>query len=82
MSRISMNSENSKISDAHRLGIHLRDKIDLRRDDNCVALSNLSTYYTCKNFKIFHRKRTLKISGTSWDEKFDMPNGFYLISYM
>ena len=42
MSTIFMNSENSKISDAHRLLLNLSDKIDLRRKDKYIALSNLS----------------------------------------
>ena len=37
-----MNSENSKTSDPHRLLLNLSDKINLRRRDNYVALSNLS----------------------------------------
>ena len=44
-----MNSENSKTSDPHRLLINLTDKIDLRRKDKYVALSNLSIYYTWRN---------------------------------
>ena len=39
-----MNSENSKTCDAHRLRLNLTDKIDLRRDENCTALSDLSIY--------------------------------------
>ena len=46
MDTIFMNSENSKTSDPHRLLINLTDKIDLRRKDRYVALSNLSIYYT------------------------------------
>ena len=46
MDTIFMNSENSKTSDPHRLLINLTDKIDLRRKDKYVALSNLSIYYT------------------------------------
>ena len=37
-----MNSENSKISDPHRILINLSDKINLMRNDKYVALSNLS----------------------------------------
>ena len=44
-----MNSENSKTSDPHRLLLNLTDKIDLRRKDEYIALSNLSIYYTWKN---------------------------------
>ena len=42
-----MNSENSKTSDPHRLLVNFTDKIDLRRKDKYIALSNLSIYYTC-----------------------------------
>ena len=37
-----MNSQNSKISDPHRLLLNISDKIDLMRSDKYVALSNLS----------------------------------------
>ena len=39
-----MNSENSKTSDSHRLLLNLLDKINLKRSDTYVALSNLSFY--------------------------------------
>ena len=41
-----MNSRNSKTSETHRLLLNLADKIDLKRSDKYVALSNLSVYYT------------------------------------
>ena len=51
MDTLFMNSENSKTSDPHRLLLNLTDKIDLRRKDKYIALSNLSIYYTWKNIK-------------------------------
>ena len=36
---------NSKIFDLHRLLLNLTDKINLRRKDKYIALSNLSVYY-------------------------------------
>ena len=51
MDSIFMTSENSKISDSHRLLLNLLDKINLKRSDKYVALSNLSIYYTWKNIK-------------------------------
>ena len=36
-----MNSQNSKTSDPHRLFLNLSDKIDLKRSDRYVVLSNL-----------------------------------------
>ena len=46
-----MNSDNSKTSDAHRLLLNLSDKINLSRNGNYIALSNLIIYYTWKNIK-------------------------------
>ena len=51
MNTISMNSVNSKTSDLYGPFLNLTDKIDLRRKDKCIALSNLSIYYTWKNMK-------------------------------
>ena len=51
MDTIFMNSKNSKTSEPHRLLLNLADKIDLKRSDKYVALSNLSMYYTWKNIK-------------------------------
>ena len=49
MDSIFVNSKNSKTSDPHRLLLNLTNKIDLRRKDKYVTLSNLSIYYTWKN---------------------------------
>ena len=44
MDTIFVNSGNSKTSDPHRLLPNLTDKINLKRSDKYVALSNLSIY--------------------------------------
>ena len=41
-----MKSTNSKVSDPPRLLLNLTDKINLKRSDKYIALSNLSIYYT------------------------------------
>ena len=51
MGTIFMNSENNKKSEPHRLLLNIVDKINLKRSDKYVALSNLSMYYTWKNIK-------------------------------
>ena len=56
MDTIFMNSENIKTSDPHRILLNLSDKIDLRRKDKYVVLSNLSIYYTWKNIKSHTKK--------------------------
>ena len=48
-----MNSENSKISESHRLFINFADKINLNRSDKYVALSNPTTY------QLQHRMKNL-----------------------
>ena len=75
-----MNSEKSKTSDFHRILLNLTDKIELRRKDKYVALSNLSVYYTWKNVKTLYKNNKFKISAPTWNEEFELPNGSYSIS--
>ena len=51
MDTIFMNSKNSKTSDPHRLLLNPSDKINFKRVDKYVALSNLSINYAWKNIK-------------------------------
>ena len=51
MDTIVMNSKNIKTSEYHVLVLNLTDKVNLRRGQKTVALSNLSIYYTWKNIK-------------------------------
>ena len=62
MDTISMNSENSKASDSHKLLLNLSDKIDLKSSDKYVALSNLSIYYTWQNIEKSCKNNKFKIS--------------------
>ena len=80
MNTIFMNSENSKTSDPHRLLLNLTEKIDLRRKDKYIALSNLSIYFTCKNIKKSYKNKKFKISAPTWNEEFKLPDGSYSIS--
>ena len=45
MDTIFLNSENTKTSDLHRLLFNLSGKINLKRSDKYVALTNLNIYY-------------------------------------
>ena len=80
MDTIFMNSENSKTSDPHRLLLNLTDKINLKRSDKYVALSNLSIYYTWKNIKNSYENNKFKISALTWNEGFELPDGSYSVS--
>ena len=60
MDTIIKNSENSKTFDPHRLLFNPLDKINLKRKDKYVALSNLSIYYTWGNIKRSYKIINLK----------------------
>ena len=47
-----MNSEKSKTSESHILILKPIDKLDLRKGEKIITLSNLSIYYTWKNIKV------------------------------
>ena len=64
-----MNSENSKTSDSQRLLLNLLSKIELKRSDKYVALSNLSIYYTKKNIKKVIKTNKYKIKAPTWNDK-------------
>ena len=46
MDTIFIKSENSRTPEYHVLVLKLADKLDLKRGQKSVALSNLSIYYT------------------------------------
>ena len=60
--------------------LKLTDKLDLRRGQKAVALSNLSIYYTWKNIKSSYNDNKFKISAPTWDEEFELPDESYSIS--
>ena len=58
----------------------LTNKLDLRRGQKTVALSNLSIYYTWKNVKTSYNDTKFKISAPTWSEEFALPDGSYSVS--
>ena len=60
--------------------LKLTDKLDLRRGQKTVALSNLSIYYTWKNIKSSYNNNKFKICAPTWNEEFELPDGSYSIS--
>ena len=74
MNTIFMNSENSKISKPHVIIVNLTDKIDLRRGEKNISLSNLSIYCTWKNIKSLYNNYKFKISAPKWNDKFELPD--------
>ena len=80
MDTIFMNSENSKTLEHNVLVLKLTDKLDLRRGQKTVALSNLSIYYTWKNVKSSYNNNKFKLSAPTWSEEFKLPDGSYSVS--
>ena len=70
-----MNSKNSETYDSHRLLLNLSDKVNLKRSDKHVALSNLSIFYTWKNIKKSYKNNKFKILAPTWNEEFELPDG-------
>ena len=80
MDTIFMNSENSRTSEYHILLLKLVDKLDLRRGQKSIALSNLSIYYAWRNIKNSYKNNKFKISAPTWSDEFELPDGSYSIS--
>ena len=66
-----MNTKNSKTSEPH--------KLDFKNPNKNVALANLSIYYTWKNIKSIYNDNKFKISAPTWNDTFDLPDGWYNI---
>ena len=80
MDTIFMNSDNSKSSKPRILKLKLTNKLDLRLGEKVIALSNLSIYYTWKNIKSSYSNNKFKISGSTWNDEFELPDGSYSVS--
>ena len=80
MDTIFMNSENSRTSEYYVLVLKLADKLDLRRGQKSVALSNLSIYYTWKNIKSSYNNNKFAISSPTWSDEFELLDVSYSIS--
>ena len=77
MDTIFINFKNSKSSNPHRLLLYLTDKVNSKRSNIFVALSNLSIYYTWKNIKCYIRTMNLK-----YQLQREMKNLNYLMNHI
>ena len=75
-----MNTENSKTNEPHRFKLDLTDKLNLKNPNKNMYLPNLSIYYTWKNIKSTYNNNKSKISATTWNDTFDLPDGSYSIA--
>ena len=82
MDNIFINSGNNETSDPYRLLLNLSNKINLKAIDKYVALSNLIIYFHLsinslymEKIKNSYRNTKFKISGKTWNEKSELPDG-------
>ena len=75
-----MNSENSKTLKPHALTLKLTSKLDLKIGEIVIVLSNLSICYTWKNIENSYNNNGFKISATTWNDEFELPDGSYCLS--
>ena len=80
MDTIFLNSESRKTSEPHVLILKITDKLDLRRCEKIIALSNLSIYYAWKNIKSSYNNNKFKISTPTWNDDFQLSDGSYSVS--
>ena len=64
----------------HVLVLKLVDKLDLRRSQKSVALSNLSIYHTWRNMKSSYKNSKFKVSAPTWSDEFELLDGSYSVS--
>ena len=80
METIFINTKNSKASESHRFKLDLTDKLNLKNPNRNIALVNLSIYYTWEDIKSEYNNNKFKISASTWNDTFDLPDGSYSIS--
>ena len=80
MDTVIMNSGNSNTSEPHVVILKLTDKLDLRRSEKSIALSNFSLYYIWKNIKSSYNNSKFKISAPTWHYKIELPDRSYSAS--
>ena len=79
LNKISKGKLNQKIKILNRR-LNLLDKINLKRSQEYVALSNLNFYYTWKDLEKTYKNNKFKLSAQTWNEKFELPDGSYSAS--
>ena len=72
-----MNTEDSKANESNKFIYQFTDKLNLKTPNNKnIGLVNLSIYYTWKNIKSAYNNNKFRISASTWNDEFDLPDGF------
>ena len=80
MEAIFTNTKNSKTNESNKFIYQFTDKLNLKSPNNKnIGLVNLSIYYTWKNIKSAYNNNKFKISASTWNDEFDLPDSSYSI---
>ena len=77
--KVFMNTENIQTNEPHRFKLSLADKLNLKNPNKNIALGNLSVYYPWKNIKSACKNSKFKISTSTCNDTFGLPDGSYSI---
>ena len=80
METIFINTLNSKTNEFNRFIYQFTDKLNLKNPNKNMVLTNLSIYYTWKNIKSEYNNNKFKISVSTWNDEFDLPDESYSVS--
>ena len=68
------------MSEIRRFRLELTDRLNLKGPNKNMALANLSIYYTWKNIESEYSNNKFKISAPTWNDTFNLLDGFYSLS--
>ena len=69
-----MNWQNSRTSETHVLILKLTGKLDLRRGKKCCFIKPQYLLHM-ENIKILYNNNKFKMSASTWNDKFELPDG-------
>ena len=75
-----MSTANSKTKHSNKFVYNFTDKLNLKNPNKNISLANLNIYYTWKNVKSDYNNNKFKISASTWNDLFDVPNDSYSIA--
>ena len=58
----------------------MSQRLDWRSSNKNVTIQYLFIYYTCKNIRKQWENNKLEIIAPTWNDKFELPDGFYSVS--
>ena len=75
-----MNTLKSKTNESKKFMYQLTDKLNLKNPIKNMTLANLIIYYAWKNIKSVYNNNKFKLSASTWNDTFDLPDGSYSVS--